>query len=148
MNLIQLYLLLLEESDFRKGMFHALLSSKVQTVGLVIIKVTRGGLDFTLLSATNSTCFTPHTDLLPSTSFTALWVTVHYDFDLRYSWVCYKPKPNKESSFNYKVTNIYPVQILVLRYSKSICFWRGGGINDRRKIWAKGGDMLFTLLSL
>lgn len=72
MNLIQLYLLLLEESDFRKGDVSCIIIIQIQTVGLVIIKVTRGGLDFTLLSATNSTCFTPHTDLLPSTSFTAL----------------------------------------------------------------------------
>lgn len=68
MNLIQLYLLLLEESDFRKGDVSCIIIIQ----GLVITKVTRGGLDFTLLSATNSTCFTPHSDLLLSTSFPAL----------------------------------------------------------------------------
>lgn len=72
MNLIQLYLLLLEESDFRKGDVSCIIIIQGSNSGTCNNKSNMGGLDFTLLSATNSTCFTPHTDLLPSTSFTAL----------------------------------------------------------------------------
>lgn len=92
----------------------------------IVTKVTRGGLDFTLLSTTNTRHASLLTDLLSSTSFTALWETVHYDFDHFYSWVCYKPKSNKESSFKYKVTNMYNYWYIGIQR----VFFLKGGRND------------------
>lgn len=63
MNLIQLCLLFWGELDVGKGDISCIILIQGQIVGDVVTKVTRGGLDFTLLSATN----TRHASLLTQT---------------------------------------------------------------------------------